>query len=166
MNKTVIQVLTPEVIDQIAAGEVVERPANVVKELVENALDASAKHIEIHIEKGGHKSIDVRDDGTGIAKDQLHLAMLNHATSKITTLEDLYSQSTLGFRGEALASIRSVSDCTLASRQEGEENGWQLVTDEDFANNHAQAKYNPTISDDGIGDKNSGAKYIRQSASA
>src|SRR5438093_4361591 len=124
-----IQRLPPHVVNKIAAGEVIERPASVVKELVENALDAGATRIDIGVEKGGLDLVRVVDNGHGIATEQLPLAVEPHATSKIRTAEDLFRVGTLGFRGEALASIAAVSQFTLRSRPPGQPAGAEVAVE-------------------------------------
>ena len=122
-----IHILEDQLINKIAAGEVVERPASIVKELVENAIDAKSTHVDIALEDGGCKSIIVTDDGSGVAKGDMPLTLQRHATSKIANIDDLFGVLTMGFRGEALASISAVAQVEMKTRERGAEMGSKVV---------------------------------------
>lgn len=138
-----IHLLDPLLANQIAAGEVIERPAAVVKELIENSLDANATQIDVSIENAGSQLIRIRDNGCGIDKEDLVLALQRHATSKIGTLVDLEAVMTLGFRGEALASISAVSRLALASRTGAETSGWEIQTEGELSQPQLQPIAHP-----------------------
>ena len=125
-----ISILPEHVANQIAAGEVVQRPASVVKELMENSLDSGASEIKVNIINAGKTSIQIIDNGDGIEKDQIKLAFIRHATSKLNTADDLFSINTMGFRGEALASICAISQVNLKSRTTDSEATYQITLDE------------------------------------
>lgn len=138
-----IKVLAEEVASQIAAGEVIERPASVVKEMIENAIDAGASRVSVHIEEAGRKLIEITDDGCGIPADELETAVKRHATSKLRTAEDLFHIHTLGFRGEALAAAGSVSRMTITTRTPESETGRRIVVDGGFVTSNKAAACAP-----------------------
>jgi DNA mismatch repair protein MutL len=123
-----IHILPPDVVNRIAAGEVLDRPANLLKELLENSLDAGATQLDIEVEDGGRRVL-VCDNGHGLAPEEMGLALLRHATSKISQSEDLFALQSFGFRGEALASVAAVSRLTLTSRAQGQTQGYRLISE-------------------------------------
>ncbi|MGE5653374.1 MAG: DNA mismatch repair endonuclease MutL, partial [Bacillota bacterium] len=164
-----VQLLSEDLANKIAAGEVVERPASVVKELVENAIDAQARSIQITIRQGGLKSIEIIDDGWGMSREDALMSLERHATSKIRSIDDLFCIQTLGFRGEALPSIASVSRFTMVTRQAedlaatqitvsgserrieetGAPTGTRIIVDDLFYNTPARLKFMKTVVTEG-----------------
>ena len=129
ISNSIIHQLSPEISNKIAAGEVIQRPASVVKELLDNAIDAGADNITVIIGNAGRTLIQVIDNGCGMSKDDLPLCFERHATSKINSINDLFSIKTMGFRGEAMASIASVSQIAVRSKRAEDINGWELEID-------------------------------------